>query len=68
MFLYYDRVAKMFTLDLEEDVVFLGPFTQALLDLKKNYDLTEPQARAAVLQAYSSAGDGVSLDLIRRMY
>ena len=67
MYLYYDRVSKMFTLDLgDEGVQFLGPITNALVTLKK-YDLTDSQAREAVLQAVMNMGDSVDLGTIRKI-
>lgn len=70
MQLYYDRVSKMFTLhteDEDEPVVFLGPITNALVNLKHSYDLTDSQAREAVLQAVFNMGDSVDLDNIKKI-
>ena len=67
MFLYYDRVSKMFTLDKDDDgVVFLGPITNALINLK-NEGFTDSQAREAVLQAVFNMGDAVHLDDIKKI-
>lgn len=71
MHLYYDRVSKMFTLHDEEDeenpVVFLGPITNALVNLKHNYDFSDSQAREAVLQAVFNMGDSVDLETIKKI-
>ena len=66
MFLYYDRVSKMFTLDVGEEVIFLGPITNAMVNLK-NKGFTDSQAREAVLQAVFNMGDAVRLDDIKRI-
>lgn len=67
MFLYYDRMANMVTLDLgDEGVVFLGPITNALINLK-SYGFTDSQAREAVLQAVFNMGDSVDLGIIRKI-
>ena len=67
MFLYYDRVSDMLTLETEEEVVFLGPLTHALVRLRKEYDLTDSQAREAVLQSVFNQGAAVDLDIIKRI-
>lgn len=70
MHLYYDRVSKMFTLDTgdeESPVVFLGPITNALVNLRKKFKLTDSQAREAVLQAVFNMGDSVDLDTIKKI-
>lgn len=67
MYLYYDRVSKMFTLDAGDDnIVFLGPITNALV-LLRSYGLTESQAREAALQAVFNMGTAVDLAIIRRI-
>ena len=68
MRLYYDRVSKMFTLDLgdNEGVAFLGPITNTLVSLKK-YGLTDSQAREATLQAVFNMGDSVDLEIIKKI-
>lgn len=67
MYLYYDRVSKMFTLDAGDDgVVFLGPITNALVMLR-SYGLTDSQAREAVLQAFMNMGAAVDLATIRKI-
>jgi hypothetical protein len=69
MFLYYDRVAKVFTLDLgpDEDPVFLGPITNALVFLRRKYKLTDSQAREATLQAIFNMGDAVDIETIKKI-
>jgi len=67
MYLYYDRVSKMFTLDAGDDgVIFLGPMTQSMVMLR-HYNLTESQAREAVLQAVFNMGAAVDLAVICRI-
>jgi len=66
MFLYYDRVSKMFTLDKGDDVTFLGPITNALVNLKSE-GLSDSQAREAVLQAVFNMGDAVNIDDIKKI-
>jgi len=67
MYLYYDRVSKMFTLDAGDDnIVFLGPMTHALV-LLRSYGLTESQAREAALQAMFNMGAAVDLAIIQRI-
>jgi hypothetical protein len=67
MYLYYDRVAEMYTLDTGEDVVFLGGTTNAVVNLQRNYDLTNSQAREAILQAFMNMGDSVDIRTIRKI-
>ncbi len=69
MFLYYDRVSKMFTLDLgkDEGVIFLGPIINALVSLKTNHGLSDSQAREAVLQAFFNMGDSVDISTIKKI-
>ena len=69
MFLYYDRVSKMFTLNLgdEDGVTFLGPITNALVTLKSKYKLSDSQAREAVLQAFFNMGDSVDISTIKKI-
>jgi hypothetical protein len=67
MYLYYDRLSNMVTLDLgDEGVVFLGPLTNALVNLR-NYGFTDSQAREAILQAVFNMGDAVDLMTIRKI-
>lgn len=70
MQLYYDRISKMFTLcnqeDEESEVTFLGPITNALVNLKAK-GFTDSQAREAVLQAVFNMGDAVNLDNIKKI-
>jgi len=66
MYLYYDRISKMFSLQAEEEVLFLGPITHAQLKLKE-YGCTASQAREAVLRAVFNMGDAVDLDNVKRM-
>lgn len=67
MYLYYDRISKMYSLDAGDDgVVFLGPITQTLLSLK-SYGLTDSQAREATLQAMFNMGTAVDLLTIRKI-
>jgi len=72
MFLYYDRVSKMFTLNCcdgedEKGVTFLGPITNALVMLKNTYKLSDSQAREAVLQAFFNGGDSVDISTIKKI-
>lgn len=64
MHLYYDPISKMFTLDDDGDVKFLGPITQAMLTLRHEYEIPVEHAREAVLQAFFNGGDGISVDNI----
>lgn len=66
MYLYYDRLSKMFSLQAEDEVIFLGPITHAQLKLKE-YGCTTSQAREAVLRAMFNMGDAVDLDNVKRM-
>ena len=66
MFLYYDRISKMFSLQAEDEVVFLGPIVHAQLKLKE-YGCTASQAREATLRAIFNMGDAVDLDNVKRM-
>jgi len=68
MNLYYDRVSKMYSLDVGDgSVEFLGPITNAMLLLKAKYNLTDSQAREAVLQAVFNMGDAVNLTTIQKI-
>lgn len=68
MNLYYDRVSKMYSLDCEDgSVEFLGPATHAMVVLKSKYDLTDSQAREAVLQAVFNMGDAVNISTIKKI-
>ncbi len=66
MDLYYDRVAGMFSLDTDEGVIFLGPFTHAMLKLKE-IGFTMSQAREAILEAFMSGGAPIPLDRVVKM-
>lgn len=66
MYLYYDRIHKVFTLETEEEVEFLGPDTHALVKLRHK-GLTNSQAREAMLQAIFNMGCPVDLDAIRKV-
>ncbi len=67
MYVYYDRVSKMYILDAGDDgIEFLGPGTMALVKLQ-SYGLTNSQATEAVLQAFMNLGAPVNLADIRRM-
>jgi hypothetical protein len=66
MYLSYDRVAKVFTLETEDEVEFLGPFTHAQAKLR-HYGFSASQAREAVLQAIFNTGAPVDLDAVRRV-
>jgi hypothetical protein len=67
MYLYYDRVSKIYSLDTGEDAVFLGPITHALLVLQREYNLTQSQANEAVLRAFGNGGAPVDIDNVKRM-
>jgi len=56
----------MFSLQAEDEVIFLGPITHAQLKLKE-YGYTASQAREAVLRAVFNTGDAVDLDNVKRM-
>ena len=66
MYLYYDRISKMFSLQAEDEVIFLGPIVHAQLKLKE-YGCTASQAREATLRAVFNMGDAVDLDNVKRM-
>ena len=68
MYLYYDRMAKMYTLETDDDVEFLGPMAQTMLILKKKYDMTFDQARGAAVTAYSNAGAPVDIEFMKKIY
>jgi len=61
MKLFYDRMAQMFTLETEEEAKFLGPITQTMLTLQKEFELTESQARDAVVRAVMNDGFGIDI-------
>jgi hypothetical protein len=67
MKLYYDRLSKMFSLLKDKEVIFLGPMTHSLLRLQHEFDLTNSQAREALLRAFSNMGDYVCIDNVKRM-
>jgi hypothetical protein len=68
MYLYYDRVSKMFSLHVPgQGVVFLGPISNAQLHLRENLKLTPSQAREAVLMAVFNMGDAVDLGVIKKI-
>jgi hypothetical protein len=66
MYLSYDRISKVFTLENEEEVEFLGPITHAQIKLR-HYGFSASQAREAVLQAIFNTGAPVDLDAVRRV-
>jgi hypothetical protein len=66
MYLSYDRINKVFTLETEDEVEFLGPITHAQAKLR-NYGFSASQAREAVLQAIFNMGAQVDLDAVRRV-
>lgn len=66
MYLYFDRMSGMCTLQTEEETIFLGPITHSLLKLQE-YGFTAAQAREAVLQAVFNQGTSVDMDNISRM-
>jgi len=67
MNLYYDRISKMFTLEVDDGADFLGPMTHALVKLRKDYDLTPSQAREALLRAVFNNGDAVPVEDVKKM-
>lgn len=66
MYLYYDRVSKMCTLNTGDEVLFIGPVTHSIQKLRE-FDLTLAQAKAAVLTAVFNMGDAVDLLTIKKM-
>jgi hypothetical protein len=60
-------MAQMFTLVVDDEVVFLGPWTHSIARLKTEYKLTDSQAREAVLQALFNAGDSVDISTIKKI-
>ena len=68
MYLLYDRISKMFTLEDHEsgEVEFLGPITHSQSKLRVEHGLTPSQAREAVLQAVFNMGAPVDLDFVKR--
>lgn len=66
MKLYYDRLSRMFSLDMLDSVAFLGGITHALLKLKE-FGLTDSQAREATLQAVFNMGGPVDIDMIKKI-
>jgi len=66
MYVYYDRLSDMISLQTDEEVIFLGGLTHSQLKLRE-YGLTIAQSRAAVLRAFFNGGDAVDLDNIKRM-
>jgi len=69
MKLYYNcnNYPKKFTLLKEGEVIDLGEATPAMLKLQHEYNLTESQAREAVLRAINCRGAPVCLDNVKRM-
>ena len=68
MNLYYDRLSRMYSLDLADgSVEFLGPLAHAMNLLRSKYNLTDSQAREAVLQAAFNLGDAVNIDTIKKI-
>jgi hypothetical protein len=66
MYLSYDRIVKMFTLETEDGVEFLGAPTHAQAKLRE-YGLSASQAREAVLSAIFNAGAQVDLEHVRKI-
>jgi hypothetical protein len=66
MYLSYDRINKVFTLETDEAVEFLGPITHAQAKLR-NYGFSASQAREAVLQAVFNGGAQVNIREVRRV-
>ena len=68
MYLHYDRISKMFTLDKgEEGALFLGPWDSTMITLKRIYKLTDSQVREAMLQAVFNMGSPVDLAIIKKI-
>jgi hypothetical protein len=70
MKLYYNSTGwpKTFTLvTVDDEVIDLGQMTPAMLKLQHEYELTESQAREAVLRAINCRGAPVCLDNVKRM-
>ena len=67
MNLYYDRISKMFTLETEDEVIFLGPLTHTLVLLRKKYELSADEAREGTLRAIFNAGFPVDIDNVKRI-
>jgi hypothetical protein len=67
MKLFYDTMAKMFSLVKDDEVIFLGPMTHSLLRLQHEFELTQSQAREALLRAMFNNGDSVCIDNVKRM-
>lgn len=66
MYLYYDRISKMFSLDTGDEVLFLGPTTHSMAKLRE-LGFSASQAREAVLRAIFNMGDAVDMDNVQRM-
>lgn len=66
MLLSYDKTVKVFTLETDDAVEFLGPITHAQAKLR-HYGFSASQAREAVLQAVFNMGAPVNLEAVRRV-
>ena len=66
MFLYYDTYSNSLTLEVDDDVLFLGPITHAIVKLQ-SYGFESSVAREAVLRAVFLHGDQVDMDNVVRM-
>jgi len=66
MYVYYDRLNNMISLQSDDEVIFLGPLTHAQLKLRE-YGCTPAQARDAVLRAFFNTGAAVDIDNVKRM-
>lgn len=62
----YDPISKMFSLCLEEDVIFLGPTSHAIALLQKKYKLSYPLAKEVCTKAIADIGAPVDVNVIRR--
>jgi len=66
MYVYFDRIHQVFTLETDDEVELLGPMTHAQVKLRQK-GLTCSQAREALLQAVFNMGCPVDLDAIRKV-
>lgn len=69
MELYYCGTGwpKKLVLKKDDQVIDLGQPTEAMLKLRCEYNLSESQAREAVLRAINCRGAPVCLDNVKRM-
>jgi hypothetical protein len=65
----YDPTANVYTIETDDGEMFLGVGTThaKTILLSKTFSLSEPQAREAVLQAFSRLGAPFSLETIKRI-